>query len=144
MVDRSRESTRANPNDTSRWSYSRKNPPSLPTSNHTNIPTNFSLKQILASILAALLLVLLGPSLPTWLRFSISPALLVGVLFARGHIKNHWASHNGKTVGKRIPLPNMEGYNEAQRATEEVLRVLEWVEYGWVANTLVVGLLGSR
>ncbi|KAK5108924.1 hypothetical protein LTR62_007726 [Meristemomyces frigidus] len=75
-----------------------------------------------------------------WLRFSISPLMLGTVLFARHHIKNYWNPNDNETVGTRIPLPNMEGYNEAQRRTEELLTTLQWLEYGWVTTTLFAGL----
>lgn len=64
------------------------------------------------------------------------------MLFARGHIKNYWAPGDGKTVGTRIPLPNMEDYNEAQRRTQELLKTLEYLEYGWVGCSFVAGMLG--
>lgn len=66
----------------------------------------------------------------------------MGVLFARGHIKNFWAPSDGKTVGMNVPLPNMEDYNQAQRATQDLLRTLEWLEYSWVGSSFVVGVLG--
>ena len=81
-------------------------------------------------------------SLPNWVRFSISPTLLVGVLFARGHIKNYWVPGDKQTKGTKIPLPNMEEYNEAQRRTEELLHTLEYLEYSWVASSFIAGMLG--
>lgn len=69
--------------------------------------------------------------------------MLVGVLFARAHIKNYWAPSDGKTVGPRVPLPNMGDYNEAQRKTQDLLKVLEYLEYSWVAASFVNGMLAS-
>ncbi|KAK4550671.1 hypothetical protein LTR36_000250 [Oleoguttula mirabilis] len=97
---------------------------------------------ILASFAASTVLAVVGPSLPAWARFTASPALLIGVLFARGHIKNYWAPGDKKTVGTRIPLPNMGDYNEAQRQTEKLLQTLEYLEYSWVASSFVAGMLG--
>jgi hypothetical protein len=75
--------------------------------------------------------------------------MLVLVLFARGHIKNYWSpegdkkSDNGKpTAGVRVPLPNMEDYNEALRKTEELLQILEYLEYSWVATSFISGMVG--
>ncbi|EMC96197.1 hypothetical protein BAUCODRAFT_70754 [Baudoinia panamericana UAMH 10762] len=97
---------------------------------------------ILLSFIAATTLASVGARLNPWVRFGISPVMLLTVLFARGHIKNFWAPGDSKTVGTRIPLPNMEDYNEAQRRTEEVLGTLEYLEYGWVATTFIAGMLG--
>lgn len=63
-------------------------------------------------------------------------------MLARSHVKNYWAPKDGKTVGLRVPLPNMAQYNEAERATEEVLKVLQWVEWSWVGASLGAGLIG--
>lgn len=68
--------------------------------------------------------------------------MLATVLLARGHIQNYWAPKDGKTVGTRVPLPRMEDYNEAQRATEELLQTLEWLEYSWVGTTFIAGMIG--
>ena len=68
--------------------------------------------------------------------------MLVAVLVARNHIKNYWAPQDGKTVGVRIPLPNMGDYNEAQKKTEQLLEVLEWLEYSWVLTSFVAGIVG--
>ncbi|KAH9845261.1 hypothetical protein Tdes44962_MAKER01271 [Teratosphaeria destructans] len=100
--------------------------------------------QVLTSFLASLSLAAFAPYLPPWLRFSTSPALLLGTLFARNHLKNYWAPGDKKSVGTRIPLPGMNDYNEAQRSTEELLQTLEYLEYGWVGNSFVAGMLGWK
>ncbi|KAF2767542.1 hypothetical protein EJ03DRAFT_275963 [Teratosphaeria nubilosa] len=99
---------------------------------------------VLTSFLASLSLAAFAPYLPAWLRFSASPALLLGTLFARNHLKNYWAPGDKKSVGTRIPLPGMNDYNEAQRSTEELLQTLEYLEYGWVGNSFVAGMLGWK
>lgn len=81
--------------------------------------------------------------LPKWVHIGLSPALLLLVLFARGHIKNYWAPSDGKTVGLRIPLPKLGEYNVAQKQTENLLQVLEWLEYSWVATAFINGMLVS-
>jgi len=100
------------------------------------------MRQIWSSLVAATVLAIVGAKLPPWARFITSPAMLVIVVLARYHIKNYWASSDGKTVGTRIPLPNMEDYNEAQRRTQDLLQTLEYLEYGWVASIFVAGMLG--
>ena len=37
---------------------------------------------------------------------------------------------------------NMGKYNEAQRATEQLLEVLQWVEWSWVGASLGAGMVG--
>ncbi|KAK5133354.1 hypothetical protein LTR08_007788 [Meristemomyces frigidus] len=98
---------------------------------------------VLASVIGASILAAFGPSLPDWARFAISPVMLIGVLFARGHIKNYWVPGDEKT-GSRIPLPNMEAYNEAQRRTEDLLQTLEYLEYSWVASSFIAGMVGYK
>lgn len=99
--------------------------------------------QVLASLLASGTLAFLPGFLPKWIRIGLSPALLLLVLFARGHIKNYWAPTDGKTVGLRIPLPKMGEYNVAQKQTENLLKILEWLEYSWVTTAFINGMLVS-
>lgn len=80
--------------------------------------------------------------LPGAVLFAASPALVIVVLLARGHMKNYWAPKDGKTVGVRVPLPNMGQYNEAQKATEKLLEVLQWIEWSWVGASLGAGMIG--
>jgi len=42
----------------------------------------------------------------------------------------------------RVPLPNMGAYNDAQRATEKMLEVLQWIEWSWVGASLGAGMIG--
>jgi hypothetical protein len=81
-------------------------------------------------------------ALPSAALYGASPALVIIVLLARSHMKNYWAPKDGKTVGVRVPLPNMGKYNEAQRATEQLLEVLQWVEWSWVGASLGGGMVG--
>lgn len=67
--------------------------------------------------------------------------MLVVVLFARNHIKSYWAPKDGKNI-TRIPLPKMEDYNEAERRTENLLEVLQYLEYSWVIAALINGMIG--
>ncbi|PPJ53173.1 hypothetical protein CBER1_11727 [Cercospora berteroae] len=96
---------------------------------------------ILASFIGSFSLAFFADSLPKLMRMTTSPALVVLVLFARGHIKNYWAPKDGKNI-TRIPLPKMEDYNEAERKTERLLKVLEYLEYSWVLTSFINGMIG--
>ncbi|KJY01273.1 hypothetical protein TI39_contig298g00056 [Zymoseptoria brevis] len=97
---------------------------------------------ILASLIASGILAFIPKVVPSWIRIALSPLLLLIVLFARGHIKNYWAPSDGKTVGVRLPVPNMGDYNEAQKRTEDLLKILEYLEYSWVVTSFINGMLG--
>ncbi|WPH04237.1 Hypothetical protein R9X50_00712600 [Acrodontium crateriforme] len=97
---------------------------------------------LVACIAAAIGLAVYGPIMPAWARYCGNPAMLLVTLFARGHIANFWAPKDGKTVGMKIPLPNMGEYNKAQKATEELLQTLQWIEHSWLLTAFVSGTLG--
>jgi hypothetical protein len=101
-----------------------------------------SIHQILLSSVTSLALTFSPEALPSALLYGASPALVILVLLARSHMKNYWAPKDGKTVGVRVPLPNMGKYNEAQRATEQLLEVLQWMEWSWVGASLGAGMVG--
>lgn len=61
-----------------------------------------SLSQILASLIAATTLSLAPNSLPSLVRFGISPAALVLTLFVRAHVSNFWKA--------KAKIPFVEGY----------------------------------
>ncbi|KAK4580345.1 hypothetical protein LTR86_000548 [Recurvomyces mirabilis] len=95
---------------------------------------------VLLSLIISTTLAAGDTALPFWFTVAASPAMLVCVLGARQYIKGYWNPNDKDSVGTRIPLPNMEGYNEAQRRTEEVLNTLQYLEYGWVATTFIAGM----
>lgn len=68
--------------------------------------------------------------------------MLIGVLAARGYIKSYWAPQDGKNV-TRVPLPQMGDYNEAERRTENLLEILQYLEYSWVLTSFVHGMIGQ-
>ena len=73
--------------------------------------------------------------------------MLLGMLLARGYIKNFWAPQTdfkeGKDVGKKAPpLPNLEDYNLAVEHTVNLLKALEYLEYSWLISSFVVGVVG--
>lgn len=98
--------------------------------------------QILLSAITSLTLAITPSSLPAAATYAASPCLVIIVLLARGHVKNYWAPSDGKTVGVRVPLPNMGAYNDAQRATEKMLEALQWIEWSWVGASLGAGMIG--
>lgn len=97
---------------------------------------------LLISLLASSGLAFAPPS-SSWLFYLASPAVVLVSAAARQYIKGFWANADGKSVGTRVPLPNMEDYNQAQLATEDLLRILQWLEYSWVATALVGGIVGK-
>lgn len=72
--------------------------------------------------------------------------MLLAVLFARGHIKNYWTPYKdrqGKNSGYKVPaLPNLEDYQLAQTKTDDLLQVLEYLEYAWLGSCVVGGMVG--
>ena len=74
--------------------------------------------------------------------------MLVVVIVARRYIKNFWAPQQdsrGKDVGTKVPLlPSMDEYNLAVQKTEDLLKVLEYLEYSWVMSSFVVGMVGHK
>lgn len=74
--------------------------------------------------------------------------MLVVVLGARRYIKNFWAPQQdsrGKAVGPKVPLlPSMEEYNLAVQKTEDLLKVLEYLEYSWLITSFVTGMVGYK
>ncbi|KAF7846387.1 hypothetical protein BT93_L4475 [Corymbia citriodora subsp. variegata] len=89
---------------------------------------------ILASFVISIVLTTIPNQLPSLLRYTLSPAALIVTLFARSHVSNFW------TVKAKIPL--VDGYNDAISKTKELMQIMEYLEYSWVATALVSGLLG--
>ncbi|CAD0110727.1 unnamed protein product [Aureobasidium uvarum] len=87
---------------------------------------------ILASLVAATTLSLVPNSLPSFVRFGISPAALVLTLFVRAHVSNFWKA--------KAKVPFVDGY--AISKTGELLQILEYLEYTWAGTALASGLVG--
>ena len=73
--------------------------------------------------------------------------MLIIIMLARGYIKNFWtpqASQNGKKKdeGTKLPLPGLEDYNVAIKATENLLEMLQYLEYSWLITSLIIPLAG--
>lgn len=121
----------------------RSNQSSSPQSQPPELQLTTTIKQILISTLTSLTLAFAPDSLPRSVVYASPPCLVIIVLLARSHLQNYWAPQDGKTVGQvKVDLPNMKEYNEAQRATEQVLQVLQWVEWSWVGASLGAGVVG--
>lgn len=60
--------------------------------------------------------------------------MLIGMLFARSHVSNFWSN--------KAKVPFVEGYNEAISKTKEVMTVMEYLEYSWVATALLGAIIG--
>ncbi|GAB7352067.1 hypothetical protein MBLNU459_g2573t1 [Dothideomycetes sp. NU459] len=89
---------------------------------------------VLASLVVACTLSTASGVLPPFIRYSLSPVMLVGTLFARGHIKNFWSS--------ATKVPFAKGYNEAISRTKEVMLILAYLEYSWVGMSLLGAMIG--
>ncbi|GAB7365388.1 hypothetical protein MBLNU230_g6466t1 [Neophaeotheca triangularis] len=99
---------------------------------------------VFLSLEAALILSSVGYLLqpPAWLRYVGSPFVLFAVSVARAHVAGYWAPQDGKNVGVRVPLPKMEAYNEAQKKTEDMLQVLQWLQWSWGVTSVAAGVVG--
>lgn len=99
--------------------------------------------QLIASGVSAIVMIAIPQYIPLGLQLSISPLMLVGILFARNHVRKYWAPYKnskGKDVSTRVPLPLMEEYNEAEEMTERLLEVLSYLEYSWLATSVCLGI----
>lgn len=141
MVDRSREPTLQDTNDSRKWTGN--STTHIKTELTATVANNII--QIIVSLLAALIMLTLPNKMPTWAPYTISPAMLFIVLGARQYLKNFWTpaqDSRGKDVGAKVPLPNMEDYNLAVQKTEDLLEVLKYLEYSWLITMVVGGVVG--
>ena len=96
--------------------------------------------QTLLSSIVSGILAFASPKLPFWARFGLSPLMLIIVLISRSYIKSYWTPE-GKEKGTKVPLPNMDDYNVAVKKTEDLLQVLEYLEYSWVFTSLLSSIV---
>ncbi|RYP63985.1 hypothetical protein DL769_006811 [Monosporascus sp. CRB-8-3] len=90
-----------------------------------------------ASLGAALHLLLYGSAFRCGL---LAVVVAVAVAAARAHVRGFWGppkGDDGRTAGKRVPLPKMGLHNVAQGHTEKILKVLDWMTYSWVVAAVV-------
>lgn len=105
--------------------------------------SNLCASQLIASGVSAIVMIAIPQYIPLGLQLAISPLMLVGILFARNHVRKYWAPYKnskGKDVSTRVPLPLMEEYNEAEEMTERLLEVLQYLEYSWLATSVCLGI----
>lgn len=104
--------------------------------------------QVSLSLTMALIILFARYRFPAWAVYASSPAMLVIILGARQYIKQFWTptkNAEGKDVGTKIPLlPSMEDYNVAVQRTEDLLKVLEYLEYSWLLTTIFTYILGQK
>ncbi|KAI0835436.1 hypothetical protein F5Y06DRAFT_276264 [Hypoxylon sp. FL0890] len=94
---------------------------------------------LLLSFFMSLLLALRGSVYGFIPRYLAPSVTLVGIGFAREHIRDFWA---GKTPGLKGALPKMGDYEEAERRTHELLSVLDMLVFSWVATLFLVLIVG--
>ncbi|KAI0424206.1 hypothetical protein F5Y09DRAFT_335963 [Xylaria sp. FL1042] len=98
---------------------------------------------ILVSLAVSVLLATGGASYDMLVRYLASPVMALAVFIARTYLRDFWAGKGGKSVtANKIPLPKMEGYNEALGKTQKVLKVLDWLTISWVASSALVLIQG--
>lgn len=73
--------------------------------------------------------------------------MLLIVLGARQYVKKFWLTtqdSRGKEAGVQVPgLPNLADYNLAVQKTEDLLKVMEYLEYSWLLTTCLDILMGQ-
>ncbi|KAI0910169.1 hypothetical protein F4823DRAFT_562227 [Ustulina deusta] len=98
---------------------------------------------ILASFAASVLLITRGASYGPLVRYLVSPIMALAVFAARAYLRDFWARKSGKPVtANKIPLPKMEGYNEALERTQKSLQVLGWLTISWAASSALALIEG--
>ncbi|KAK8055703.1 hypothetical protein PG993_000930 [Apiospora rasikravindrae] len=91
---------------------------------------------LLLSLVASVMLAFRGHSYGFLVRTLASP-FMTGLLFlARQYVQDYWGG------GKRVPLPKMGSYNDAQKQTEDLLQVLEKLMFSWFATSVLCLLAG--
>ncbi|KAI1140882.1 hypothetical protein F5Y05DRAFT_375368 [Hypoxylon sp. FL0543] len=94
---------------------------------------------LLLSFFMSLLFALHGSVYGIILRYLPPVVTIVGIGFAREHIRDFWA---GKTPGLKGALPKMGDYEEAERRTHELLSVLDKLMFSWVAALVLILTVG--
>lgn len=98
---------------------------------------------ILASFVVSLLLLTRGAAYGPFLRYLSSPVMTLALLGSKIYIQDFWAGKNGKSAtANKVPLPKMEGYNEALERTQRSLEVLYWLVISWAASSALAVIEG--
>ncbi|KAK7924271.1 hypothetical protein PG985_006325 [Apiospora marii] len=88
------------------------------------------------SLAASVLLAFRGHTYGFLVRTLASPFMTFCLFLARQHVQDYWGG------GKRVPLPKMGSYNDAQKSTEDLLQVLEKLMFSWFATSVLCLLAG--
>ncbi|TGJ78901.1 hypothetical protein E0Z10_g9862 [Xylaria hypoxylon] len=98
---------------------------------------------ILVSFAVSVLLTTAGASRGMLVRYLASPVMALAVFAARAYLQDFWMGKGGKPVtASKIPLPKMEGYNEALERTQKSLEVLGWLTISWAASSVLAFIEG--
>ncbi|KAK5626940.1 hypothetical protein RRF57_002655 [Xylaria bambusicola] len=97
---------------------------------------------ILASFTVSVLLTIRGASSGMLVRYLASPVLAAGVYAARAYLLDFWGKDGKPVTANKVPLPKMEGYNEALEKTQKTLEVLGWLTISWLASSALVLIEG--
>ncbi|KAI1263508.1 hypothetical protein F5Y18DRAFT_429200 [Xylariaceae sp. FL1019] len=97
---------------------------------------------LLVSFFSAALLFFYGPSYGFLVRYLASPVVAAGVFAAKTHLQDFWTGKGGNKMSPKVPLPKMDGYNEALDRTGKLLEVLGWLTISWAASAVVALLVG--
>ncbi|KAK8113805.1 uncharacterized protein PG998_001703 [Apiospora kogelbergensis] len=88
------------------------------------------------SLVASVLLAFRGRSMGFLVRTLASPFMAGCLFLAQQYMKDYWGG------SKRVPLPKMGSYNDAQKQTEDLLQVLERLMFLWFATSVLCVLAG--
>ncbi|KAI0502995.1 hypothetical protein F5B22DRAFT_630907 [Xylaria bambusicola] len=97
---------------------------------------------ILSSFTVSVLLTIGGASYGMLVRYLASPVLAVGVYAARAYLLDFWGKDDKPVTANKVPLPKMEGYNEALEKTQKTLEVLGWLTISWLFSSALVLIEG--
>ncbi|GAW21270.1 hypothetical protein ANO14919_107890 [Xylariales sp. No.14919] len=97
----------------------------------------------LLSFTVSVLLTTGGASYGPLVRYFASPVMALTVFAARVYLRDFWAGKGDKPVtANKVPLPKMEGYNEALEKTQKSLEVLGWLTISWVTSSVLAIIQG--
>ncbi|KAK8050139.1 hypothetical protein PG994_011869 [Apiospora phragmitis] len=91
---------------------------------------------LIMSLVASVLLAFRGHSYGFLVRTLASPFMAGCLFLARQYVQDYWGG------GKRVPLPKMGSYNDAQKQTEDLAQVLERLMFSWCATSVLCLLAG--
>ncbi|KAF2150025.1 hypothetical protein K461DRAFT_296419 [Myriangium duriaei CBS 260.36] len=90
------------------------------------------LMAILYSLIVSLALATRWASFSEFIQMLASPTVLIAVLLVRGHVHNFWTN--------KSKVPMAAGYNAAINSTEQLLNILQYLEWSWALTSLIAGV----